>query len=106
FEWRMHLPLAQKAGVPRTVLDALAQGARPTDMDAQLATLYDFCMELEQQRGVSDLTYARVRDVLNERGIVELTSLIGYFALVNMVMNVARTPPVPGNEAPLPAMPR
>lgn len=106
FEWRMHLPLAQKAGVPRAPLDAIAQGARPSDMPEDLAALYDFCVELEQQRGVSDLTYVRVRKLLDERGIVELTSLIGYFGLVNMVMNVARTPPLPGEEAPLPAMPR
>ncbi len=106
FEWRMHLPLAQKAGVPRALLDAIAQGARPAEMPDDLAALYDFCVELEQQRGVSDLTYARVRGLLDERGIVELTSLIGYFALVNMVMNVARTPPLPGDEAPLPPMPR
>ena len=106
FEWRMHLPLAQKAGVPRPVLDAIAQGARPLDMTPELATLYDFCVELEQHRGVSDLTYTRVREVLDERGIVELTSLIGYFAMVNMVMNVARTPPLPGDEAPLPCMSR
>jgi 4-carboxymuconolactone decarboxylase len=106
FEWRMHLPLAQKAGVPRALLDAIAQGARPIEMDGQLASLYDFCVELEQQRGVCDLTYARVREVLDERGVVELTALIGYFGLVNMVMNVARTPPLPGSEAPLPSMPR
>jgi 4-carboxymuconolactone decarboxylase len=106
FEWRMHLPMAQKAGVPRAVLDAIAQGARPLDMTTEMATLYDFCAELQQQRGVSDLTYARLRELLDERGIVELTSLIGYFSMINLLMNVARTPPLPGDEAPLPGMPR
>jgi len=42
-----------------------------------------------------------------EQGVVELTALIGYFACVSWVMNVARTPaPAPaegGALAPFPA---
>ena len=99
FEWCMHYPLAIKAGVAQTVLDQLAQGARPDGMTAAQATLYDFCDELARTRGVSDGTYARALALCGEQGVVELTALIGYFSTVSMIMNVARTPPMANRTA-------
>ena len=94
FEWCMHYPLAIKAGVPQTVLDQLAQGARPDGMTPELALLYDFCDELARNHGVSDATYDKAIAMCGEQGVVELTALIGYFSTVSMIMNVARTPPL------------
>jgi 4-carboxymuconolactone decarboxylase len=41
-----------------------------------------------------------------EAGAVELTGLVGYFAMVSMVLNVAHIPAEPGGDtAPLPVLP-
>ena len=64
----------------------------PTDEEAAL----DFCRELLQTHGVSDPTYAAALAEFGEQGVVELASLVGYFVMVSWVMNVARTPALPG----------
>lgn len=93
FEWCMHYPLALKAGVRQEVLDALAQGRRPSAMSEDEAIAYDLCDELARTHGVSDETYRRAVEAFGERGVIDMVSLAGYFTTVSMVMNVARTPP-------------
>jgi 4-carboxymuconolactone decarboxylase len=45
-------------------------------------------------------------DAFGEAGVVELSTLIGYFVMVSWIMNVARTPPQPAaGVKPLPARP-
>lgn len=92
FEWAIHHPLALAAGTAGETLDALALGARPATMADDEALAHDFATELLQRHGVSDPVYAQVLARWGERGVVELTALIGYFACVSWVMNVARTP--------------
>ncbi|HEY0847489.1 MAG TPA: carboxymuconolactone decarboxylase family protein [Noviherbaspirillum sp.] len=93
FEWCMHYPLALKAGVKQDVLDALAQGRRPSGMADDEAIAYDLCDELARTHGVSDETYRLAVERFGERGIIDMVGLAGYFTTVSMVMNVARTPP-------------
>jgi 4-carboxymuconolactone decarboxylase len=104
FEWSVHRPLCVKAGVAEATVQAVAEGRRPTTMADDEALVHDFTLELLWHHGVSDATYQAACTLLGERGVVELTTLIGYFAMVNGVLNVARTPPVPG-VAPMPSLP-
>jgi 4-carboxymuconolactone decarboxylase len=106
FEWFVHLPLAQKAGVAPETLAALADGRRPATMAADEATAYDFTVELLQRHGVSDATYAATLAAFGEQGVIDLTALIGYFAAISMVLNVAHTPPEATTGAPLARFPR
>lgn len=92
FEWTMHAPLARKAGVSEAAIEALRAGARPKDLRADEEAALDFTHELLQTNGTSDPTYAAALAAFGEQGVVELASLIGYFAMVSWVMNVARTP--------------
>ena len=106
FEWCMHYPLALKAGMKQEILDALAEGRRPSGMAQDEEIAYDVCDELERTHGVSDTTYQRALDVFGERGILDMIGLIGYFNTVSMVMNVARTPPLQGTTVtPLASFP-
>lgn len=103
FEWFVHVPLALKAGTSQATIDALHAGRRPADMNADETIVYDYTAELLQHHGVSDARYQACVARFGERGVLDLTGLIGYFAMVSMVLNVARTPPerVDG-VAPLP----
>lgn len=92
FEWLMHAPLALKAGVPQTSLDAIAAGRYPHSNAADEAAAVDLVTELLQHHGVSDSSYAAALALFAEQGVVELSTLVGYFTLVCWVMNVARTP--------------
>jgi 4-carboxymuconolactone decarboxylase len=100
FEWQMHAPLAIKAGVGEAAIDALHAGRRPRALSAELETTFDFITELMMRNGVSDATYADAVRCFGEPGTIELTALVGYFAMVCWVMNVARTPAAIGSLAP------
>lgn len=93
FEWHMHAPLAAKAGVDAGAIDALRQGARPASgLKDDEALALDFALELLRTNGSSELTYDRALRAFGEQGVVELTTLVGYFVMVNWLMNVAHTP--------------
>ena len=49
---------------------------------------------------MSSATYARVRKLLGDAGIVELVGILGYYVLISMTLNVFRVPLPKG--APLP----
>lgn len=93
FEWLVHVPLALKAGVRHETLAGLAEGRRPAGMAEDEEIAYDFCEELARTKGVSDATYERAVTRFEEKGIIDMLGLVGYFTTVSMVMNVAHTPP-------------
>ena len=92
FEWTMHAPLAVKAGVAEAAIEALRLGSRPKDLAPDEEAALDFTRELLQTHGVSDPTYGAALRSFGEQGLVELATLVGYFAMVSWLMNVARTP--------------
>lgn len=92
FEWLLHAQAAIKAGVSAEAIEALRLGRRATPLadDEQLAL--DFALELVRHHGVSEPTYAAAEARFGKQVVVELSALVGYFAMVCWVMNVAHTP--------------
>jgi 4-carboxymuconolactone decarboxylase len=104
-EWHIHHPIALKAGLDPAVADAVAEGRRPEPMAEDEAAAWDFATELHRSKGVSDPTYARAKAAFGEEGVVELAGLCGYYGLLAMTMNVARTALPPDARPGLPALP-
>ncbi|MGA8708752.1 MAG: carboxymuconolactone decarboxylase family protein [Steroidobacteraceae bacterium] len=102
FEWQTHAPIAQGLGLAAGTLAALAAGLAPDALAADEAVVLEFCHQLHTTHAVSDQTYAAARDLLGEPGVIELCGLCGYYALLAMVLNVARTPPPVGGPSPFP----
>ena len=105
FEWVTHEPLALKAGVKREIIDAVRAGRRPAGMDADQEIAYDFLMELHHNQSVSDETYGRTVGKFGEQGVIDLVGVTGYYSMLAMIMNVARTPLPPGEQPPLAPFP-
>lgn len=101
FEWCTHVPLARKAGLSQSIIDALEQGRRPAAMADDEAAVYDLLEELARSKGVSQPTYQRAVEVFGERGVVDLLGVAGYFTALSMLMNAVHTPPPPGTEVKL-----
>jgi 4-carboxymuconolactone decarboxylase len=100
YEWHAHAAIAQKAGVsPRTISD-LKAGRTPLHAARDERAIYDFVRELYKSKRVSDKTYARVHKLLGDGGMVELTGILGYYALVAMMLDVFRVPLPEGTAAP------
>jgi 4-carboxymuconolactone decarboxylase len=103
-EWAIHVPIARTQGIAQDTLDAIAAGRRPSQMRDDEALVHDFCMELQRDHGVSDTTWTAAVQRLGEQGAVDLVGVIGYYTLLAMVMNAARTPVPPTDTPPLPSL--
>ncbi len=108
FEWTAHYGRALKAGLTQETVNAIAAGRRPDGMPEDEEIVYEFWIELDHNRSVSDATYERALKKFGERGVVSITALNGYYAMLAMLLNVSRTPVLPANaQVPqLPALPK
>ena len=86
------MPIAEREGIARSTIEALARRERPANLPDDQAAVYDLCIELHRQRCVSDATWARAVALFGEQGVMDLIGINGYYALLAMVMNAARTP--------------
>ena len=98
-EWAIHAPIAQREGIAPDTVAAIARGERPAAMPDDVAAVHDFCTELNCDKVVSDATWARVVSRFGEHATVDLIGINGYYTLLAMLMNAARTE-VPASSAP------
>jgi 4-carboxymuconolactone decarboxylase len=106
YVWNSHYKSAMNQNLNPEVVKAVAEGRRPTGMSDQEESAYEFCDELHKNRSVSDATYARVLANFGEQGIIDMISTDGFYSLLSMVMNVARTPlPKTASAPPLLVLP-
>jgi 4-carboxymuconolactone decarboxylase len=105
YEWQAHHPLALKAGLAPEVAQAIAEGRRPTGMGKDEEVVYDLLTEALQNKSVSDATYDRAIAQFGEQNLVDLLAIAGYYGLLAMLLNVARTPLPEGKEPGMPHFP-
>jgi len=87
FEWDIHAPIALKAGVPQSVIDALWQKQRPTGLEPDARALYDLCVALHAERILRRDARQRAEAALGEQQVMDAIAICGYYALLAMVLN-------------------
>ncbi|HEY0336497.1 MAG TPA: carboxymuconolactone decarboxylase family protein [Burkholderiales bacterium] len=105
YEWNAHHPLALKAGLKPEIAQAIAEGRRPIEMAVDEEIVYDVLTEALQNKSVSDVTYERGIRQFGEQNLVDLLAIAGYYAMLAMLLNVARTQLPEGREAGMPHFP-
>jgi 4-carboxymuconolactone decarboxylase len=100
YEWFAHVPQAERAGVKAETIRDLHKGRVPKAAPKDERAIYDFIQELYKTRRVSDKTFARVRTLLGDAATVEFVGILGYYALISMILNVFRMSPPPGEPLP------
>jgi 4-carboxymuconolactone decarboxylase len=105
FEWNAHYPLALAAGLKQEIVTAIADGRRPIGMAEDEEIVYDFCAELNANHSVSDSIYARAVAKLGEQRVVDMIAVNGFYGMIAMLMNAARTPVLTRQAPPLAAFP-
>jgi len=100
-EWAIHRRDSERAGIRAEVIEAIRTGNVPPFQDPHEIAIYDYSVELLSGGNVGDAAYAAVVALWGEAGVVELTALIGYYALVAATLNVHRIPLPDGSIAEL-----
>jgi 4-carboxymuconolactone decarboxylase len=101
FEWWAHERRAREEGLDERICEALREGRRPDAMSDDESALFDLAVEVLTGPAVSDATFDRARDAFGERGVVDLTYLLGFYGMISLVLKVAEEePPDDGRELP------
>ena len=105
-EWWVHARAAAEAGLPQAAIEAIRLGEPPLFEEAADAEIYEFARHLQQTGQVPLPAYRAVERRWGERGVVELTAVIGYYTMVSMTLNAHEIPLPDGVEPPLRPLPQ
>ena len=101
YEWYQHARYAAQAGVPASVIDAIAAGRAP-DLGVLAnddALAWRVAEELMFTRRVSDETYREALAAIGAQRLAAVGALAAYYELVSMILNVDRYP-LPADAPP------
>jgi len=87
YEWGQHVRISEGLGMDRDEILRVARGPDAdgwSDADAALLRAAD---ELHEDSKVSDPTWAKLADAYDERGLIEITILVGHYHLVAFALN-------------------
>jgi 4-carboxymuconolactone decarboxylase len=87
-EWSLHEPIARARGLDAPIIDAIRHRAAPAALAREEAAIYAFVTQLLNARFVSDDIFAEAIACFGQQSVVELTTLVGYYSLVAMTLNV------------------
>jgi 4-carboxymuconolactone decarboxylase len=100
YEWYAHAPLALKAGLDPSIVEAIGAGKKPEKMKDDEAIVWEFTTQLRRDHSVDDVIYAKAVDKFGEQGVMDLIAVNGYYDVVSMTLNVARVTPPAGEPIP------
>lgn len=100
-EWYIHAQDGLGAGLSADVIEALRRGESPVFHDPEEADVYEFACQLQQQGNVQEALYERLHKRWGTVAMVDLSSVIGYYTLVAMTLNVHQVPLPNGTANPL-----
>jgi 4-carboxymuconolactone decarboxylase len=101
YEFNSHYEHAMKAGLKPALADAIAEGRRPTSMAEDEEIAYELITEGLQNKCVCDATYERAKAKFGEQVVIDMLAIAGYYAMVALILNVARTRLPAGKPLPL-----
>jgi 4-carboxymuconolactone decarboxylase len=98
YELYAHSAEARHAGLPDEVIEALVAGGIPAQLsdDEQLAAR--FAQQLTAQHRVDGALYTQAERAYGQRGLVDLTLLVGYFHTTCALLNAFDIPAPPASD--------
>lgn len=103
FEWHVHAPIAEKAGLAPAAVEAIRTGRDPGFTQEDEAAVYAFATELLRTHTVSEATFARARAALGDVTVVDLVAVLGYYGFISMTINAFAVALPPGAKEPFAA---
>jgi 4-carboxymuconolactone decarboxylase len=103
FIWNAHAAAARQAGVRNDLVDCLRDKRELTGLAPDEAAVVHYGREFFRTHQVSQATFEAALAQFGVRGLVELTNLMGYYALLAFNINAFGVGlPTESREAPLP----
>ena len=103
YEWYAHEPHAREVDLDPALIEAIRLGRRPNFNDGEEEAVHDLTQALVRNHVVGDAVYGRCVEYFGEATVVELVTLIAYYALIAQTLNAFEVALPDGVEAPLPA---
>ncbi len=99
YEWAAHEPIAQREGTRPQAIACILDG-RPTDgLTPREAVIIDTVRTLYRARRLTDGQFQRAEAELGRVGLVELVTMVGYYAMIGLVLNAFEVP-LPAGASP------
>jgi 4-carboxymuconolactone decarboxylase len=103
FIWNAHAALARRAGIRDDIVDQLRDKKALTGLLPDEAAVVNYGQEFFRTHRVSQATFDAALAQFGVRGLIELTNLMGYYALLAFNVNAFGVGlPTETTEAPLP----
>jgi len=90
FELYAHVPLARHAGLTEAEVGELVAGAETSLEDPAERAVLEVVRALLRTSDLTEEHYVAGRDAIGEQGLVELTTLVGYYATLALQLRVFR----------------
>ena len=87
YEAGHHRPMALRAGLDQTQIDAVARPLDAFDWAPRQAAILTAVDELHSSRRIADSTFEALRSHLSERDLVELCMLAGHYEMIAGLIN-------------------
>jgi 4-carboxymuconolactone decarboxylase len=97
YVWGAQTGSARRQGVPGSTIAAIRE-RHVRGVPAEDAQIIEFTRALLREHRVDDRTFAAVRERFGDRGVIELTGTIGYYAMLAMTVNACELEAAPGAE--------
>jgi 4-carboxymuconolactone decarboxylase len=86
-EQQIHEPIAQNAGLMPEAIERVRQGQVPSLANGRQQLLYRLATQLLSTHRIDDALYKEGISSFDERGMVELVGILGYYTFVAMTLN-------------------
>jgi 4-carboxymuconolactone decarboxylase len=98
--WLAHVDKAIAAGLPPSVIKAVAENRAPEFQATDEKALYEFCKEILEVHFVSDQSYAAAQKAFGNNGVVDIIGCLGVFSMMSMCVNAFQVDLDPTKEPP------
>jgi 4-carboxymuconolactone decarboxylase len=89
YEWAAHEAGARRFGVPEDVIETIKFDREPEGLGAKDTAMIRFARALLRDHEVSSELYAEIVGYFGQRGMVDLTTIMGDYVMVGFVLTAA-----------------
>jgi len=102
YEWSGHEPAALRFGAPQEVVDTIKFDREPVNLTPEETLIIRIGRQLMREHKLDSKLFARGVELFGEKGLVEMTTVMGDYVMVGMVLTAVNQQLPPDRPALLP----